>query len=136
MPFLTQKYVLYIQRYLSWYLRFQVMLPNYLYNLHIFTELDFARLQLIYIRNQLVVYIQNIYAQYMPSIYLQYIGFGDYLYIINLLRKQDEHLQYILVFCLVYIKQNFIKRFLTYKVRYIIEQIQEAEIEQKLIARI
>ena len=41
-----------------------------------------------------------------------------------------------LVFCLVYVKRNFIKRFLTYKARYIIEQIWEAEIEQKLTARI
>jgi len=44
------------------------MLPDYLYNLHTFTELDFVRLQLICVRNKLVVYIQGVYAMYMPSI--------------------------------------------------------------------
>ena len=75
------------------------MLPGYLYNLHIFIELDFIRLRLIYIKNKLVVSICCIYPLYTPNRYLQYIDFGDYLYTINPSRKWDEHLQHILVFC-------------------------------------
>ena len=70
----------------------------------------------------------------MLNIYLQYTGFGDYLYIINPSCEWDEHLQYILVFYLIYIKRNFIKRFPIYKVKYIIKQIWQAEIEQILMA--
>jgi hypothetical protein len=71
----------------------------------------------------------------MPSICLHYIGFGDYLHSIDPSREWDEHLQYMLVFCLVHVKRNFAKRFPTHKARYIIEQIWEAETEQKLTAR-
>ena len=99
------------------------MLPKHLYNLYIFIELDFVQLRLIYIRNKLAVGIRFIYPLDMLNICLQYIGFGDYLYTINPFYKWDEHLQYILVFCLVHIKQNFVKRFPTYKVRYTIKQI-------------
>jgi hypothetical protein len=63
------------------------MLPSHLYNLYIFTELNFTQLQLIYIRNKPAVSIRYIYPLYTPNIYLQYIGFRNYLYIINPSRK-------------------------------------------------
>ncbi len=55
-------------------------------------ELGFILLQLIYVKNKQVVSISVVYASYMPSIYLQYIGFGDYLYTIDLSCEWDEHL--------------------------------------------
>ena len=63
------------------------MLLNHLYNLYIFIELDFIRLQLIYIRSKLIVGIYFIYPLHTLIIYLYYIGFGDYLYTINLFCK-------------------------------------------------
>jgi len=46
------------------------MLLNYLYNLYIFMEPDFAQLLLICVRNKLAVSIYLVYALYTPSIYL------------------------------------------------------------------
>jgi hypothetical protein len=40
-----------------------------------------------------------------------------------------------LVFCSVHVKRNFAKRFPTHKARYLIDQIWEAETEQKLSSR-
>ena len=46
------------------------MLPNYLYNSHIFIELDFIQLQLIYIKNKPVVDTRSIYPIDTLNIYL------------------------------------------------------------------
>ena len=97
------------------------MLPNHLYNLYIFIELDFTQLQLIYIKNKLVVGTCFVYPLDTFNIYLQYTSFGDYLYTIDLSYKWDKHLQYMLVFYLVHVKRNFVKRFPTHKAKNIIE---------------
>jgi hypothetical protein len=68
------------------------MLLDYLYNLYIFTELDFAWLQLIYVGSKLAVGIRFVYPLHTLNICLQYIGFGDYLYTIDLFCEWDEYL--------------------------------------------
>ena len=68
------------------------MLLKYLYNLYIFIKLDFIQLQLIYIKNKLVIGIHSIYPLDMLNICLQYIGFRNYLYTINPSYKWDKHL--------------------------------------------
>ena len=110
------------------------MLPNHLYNSHTFMELDFAQLQLIYVKNKLAVGTHSVYPVDTLNICLQYTDFGDYLHTINPSCEWDEHLQYMLVFCLVHVKQNFAKHFPTHKTRYIIEQIWQVETEQTLMA--
>jgi len=57
----------------------------------------------------------------MHNIYSHHVlGLGDYLHSLDKSRTWDEHIQHLLVFCIVHLKRNFAKRFPKHPARYVI----------------
>lgn len=49
-----------------------------------------------------------------------FLGLGDYLHSLDRSRTWEEHLQYILVFCITHLKRNFAKKYPKHPLRYAI----------------
>ena len=68
-----------------------------------------VRISYVYTRDTLYIYYT-----YTNSL----LGLRDYLHSLDLTREWDEHLQYILVFYIVHLKCNFVKKFPNHLARY------------------
>lgn len=66
---------------------------------------------------------------------LSSLGFGDFLHSLDPGRTWDEHLQYMLVFCMVHVKRNFAKKWPKHPFRYSLNQIWEEQTLGQLTRR-